>query len=138
MNAAMRRHRIVAKSGWSRSTRATSSPGLLHLLQSGARNRVVMVVFVGFLALDLGSTGICCADAPVSVTGSVASSNAPTPASDSAPHVDDNCFCCARSEATSLTTWGPLEGMAFDVPPSRRALQLSDLPPLYHPPQSHA
>lgn len=109
---------------------------MVALLQSAARSRVVMIVFVGLLGLDLGSTGICCIDDPVPSSGSVASSSAPAPSSDTTPHVDDNCYCCARSVATSLIVWDPLEGLAFEARPPRRALQLRDLPPPYHPPQS--
>lgn len=109
---------------------------MVALLQPAARSRVVMIVFVGLLALDLGRTGICCIDDPAPSSGSVASSSAPAPSSDTTPHVDDNCFCCARSVATSLIVWDPLAGVAFETRPPRRALQLRDLPPPYHPPQS--
>jgi hypothetical protein len=111
---------------------------VVGLLQSAARSRVGMLVVVSLLALDLGSTGICCIDDPVPSSGSVASSSAPAPSSDSTPHVDDNCFCCARSVATSLMVWDPLEGLACEIRPPRRALQLHDFPPPYHPPQSRA
>lgn len=111
---------------------------MVGLLKMAARSRVGMLVFVSLLALDLGSTGICCIDDPVATSGSVASSNAPAPSSDSTPHVDDNCFCCARSVATSLIVWDPLAGVAFETRSPRRALQLHDFPPPYHPPQSRA
>lgn len=111
---------------------------MVGLLQSAARSPVGLLVVVSLLALDLGSTGICCIDDPVPSNGSVASSRASAPSSDSTPHVDDNCFCCTRSVATSLMVWDPLEGLAFEIRPPRRALQLHDFPPPYHPPQSRA
>lgn len=111
---------------------------MVGLLQSAARSRVGMLVVVSLLAFDLGSTGICCIDDPVPSSGSVASSSAPAPSSDSTPHLDDNCFCCARSVATSRMVWDPLEGLAFEIRPPQRALQLHDFPPPYHPPQSRA
>ena len=111
----------------------------VRFLQATARSRIVTILFLAVLALDLASSGICCPDTPVP-SGAAASLSAggSLPSSDTTPHVDDNCFCCARSVATPIYVWGSLEALALATPGSRQASQLPDLPPPYHPPQARA
>ena len=111
--------------------------GPVRLLQSTARSRIVAIFFLAVLALDLASSGICCLDTPVGSSAAAISTGGSVP-SDTAPHVDDNCFCCARSVATPIYAWGSLEALAFATHRSHQASQLSDLPPPYHPPQARA
>ena len=109
----------------------------MRLLQATARSRIVAIVFLAVLALDLASSGICCLDTPVGSSAAAISTGGSLP-SDTAPHVDDNCFCCARSVATPIYLCGSLEALAFATHGSRQASQLPDLPPPYHPPQARA
>ena len=117
--------------------RAVFSP--LRLLQAAARSRILTVVFLAVLAFDLASSGICCSDTPIgSSPAATVSTGGSAPSSDTSPHVDDNCFCCARSVATPSYQWGSLEPVAVAMHRSRPASQLPDLPPPYHPPQARA
>ena len=111
----------------------------VRLLEATARSRIVTILFLAVLALDLASSGICCLDTPIgSGAATTISAGGSLPSSDTTPHVDDNCFCCARSVATSSYEWGSLEAFAFATHRSRPASQLPDLPPPYHPPQARA
>ena len=91
----------------------------MRLLQAPARSRIVIILFLAVLALDLANSGICCADTPIgSSAATIASvSGGSLPSSDTTPHVDDDCFCCARSVATASYESGPLEAFAFAIAP---------------------
>ena len=110
-----------------------------RLLQAAARSRIITVLFLAVLALDLASSGICCSDTLIgSSAAATVSTGGSAPSSDTTPHVDDNCFCCARSVAAPSYEWGSLEAVALATHRSRPASQLPDLPPPYHPPQARA
>jgi hypothetical protein len=117
--------------------RRRALPAMFDALRALTRSRIVVILFLSVLALDLASSGFCCLDTPIGSSASAISASGPL-SSDTAPHVDDNCFCCARSVATPIYVWGSLEALAFATHGSRQASQLPDLPPPYHPPQARA
>lgn len=133
--------RVMSRTGIhasvARRPRGTAAVRPVLLLQAAARSRIVTLLFLAVLALDLASSGICCLDTPVGSSAAAISTGDSLP-SDTAPHVDDNCFCCARSVATPIYAWGSLDAFALATHQSRQASQLPDLPPPYHPPQARA
>ena len=108
-------------------------------LKAAARSRIVTILLLADRALDLASAGICCLDTPIgSSAAATISTGGSAPSSDTTPHVDDNCFCCARSVATTTYVSASLEALAFATHLTPPASQLPDLPPPYHPPQPRA
>ena len=117
--------------------RRRATPATVRLLQAPARSRIVMILFLAVLGLDLGSSGMCCADATrASNTSCTLSSDDSPPSGGATPHVDDDCFCCAHSVATVTYEPVSLEAFAFAILLTPPTSPLADLPPPYHPPQA--
>lgn len=98
----------------------------------------MVVVFLAALTLDLAATGVCCSDtaqgsSPVSVVEAVSNSAAAT---HSISHLDDDCFCCARSLATPIYAFASLQSCTFEMSDWREAPSLTELSPPYHPPHA--
>lgn len=111
----------------------------VRMLTLAGRGRLLVFAMLALLAVDLASSGICCADsAAASDETSLASVDPASPRPDTPHGLDDNCFCCAHSVGVPSDIDGAVESLilpsslALDVPP------IPALPELYHPPQSRA